>query len=953
MSQPSRRHSIRANIHRSGWRPLVIGSALLGLSACAQMFTITPEDGGAALAKKPAPKVDKSAKEPAKEPEKKPEKKAPEPKAEKPKVEKAAEKPKVEKPAEQPVTKPVAVAPPPKAEAKVEAEAKKAEPPPKPVRQPDPPKVEKAKTPAVVVPSPPAVRRAEPVYEAPALEPAPGASDSAGIARLTYAAALWDAVRLFHPGAAANRAEWDNITVRKLTDVRAAKTRAEYATVMREWLGRLNDPVTRLVDNTPGGTTSVIGNGPADIASQTQVVVTGAKKTRTEDTTVVLKWPSARMSFDSAAWSNLRAEVRNLHGTSPLVIDLRVDNISPVRSVDNENVRRLQLDVANDLATVPALGAGVRRRVYEGWPDERVGVASAIGVAAWRVSDAAVAVVPADRSAAKARRIVFVANGATEIAPALMALVSSRQAVLVAEGALSDRSYVPVTRIALGDGLVAEVRTGELINADGKIGIQADTTLAPASAPSDSAPAVRVAIQIARGKISTPVSNSSASATNAFANVTTIASNAWTNAHYPIMGARLLAAFKMWGTLRAFHSYGDLRDENVDDALQRFIPRAEAAADAYSYTSTMLEYATTLNDAQAVMTSPTLVQHLGAASAPFAVRWIEDRAIVTQVAADEAGRATGLSVGDEISAADGFPMAAYINEHRRYGAASNEWTQYRNTTALIPRGVPGEGLYRVRDANNRERTVNIPRSANYLNRFPESERIGQSAIRELTGGVGYLDLDRASEAQIDSGFKTLGSSRALILDARGRGRVNSSGTMSGALQDVLRKLATFSDVAIDRQTIRVASEPCAANSRSGATSCVVERRQFEDLVSSDTLRRYKGRVVVLIDERTQGAMEQFGLGVESVANPVFIGSPSAGAAGTITSMNLPGQINLTFSGSELRHADGRQLQRVGLTPQVEVAPTIKGVRAGTDEVLERAQQWLAQQLDPAPPKRKR
>ena len=69
-------------------------------------------------------------------------------------------------------------------------------------------------------------------------------------------------------------------------------------------------------------------------------------------------------------------------------------------------------------------------------------------------------------------------------------------------------------------------------------------------------------------------------------------------------------------------------------------------------------------------------------------------------------------------------------------------------------------------------------------------------------------------------------------------------------------------------------------------------------------------------------------------------------------MKLPGLITLTFSGSDLRHADGRQLQRVGLTPQVDVAPTVKGVRAGTDEVLARAQAWLLQQLDPAPPKRK-
>ena len=691
------------------------------------------------------------------------------------------------------------------------------------------------------------------------------------------------------------------------------------------------------------------------MTSSTQVVVTGAKKNRVEDTTVVVRWPTSRTSRDSLAWSNLRTVVRDVRSASQLVIDLRARASAANASIDNEVVRTLQLDVANMLASAPAQAAGVRRRVYEGWPDERTGSSSSLGVAAWRVSDPTVSVTPIANDMRISQHLVFVADSTTEMAPALMALVSSHQATLVVEGMLSDRMLVPVTRIALGDGLVAEVRAGELINADGTTGLPADTVLAPASAPSDSAPAMRVAVQVARGKVAPRASVASERrASNVLADGARVANPDWTIPHYPIMGARLLAAFKVWGTLRAFHAYNDLRDENVEDALWRFIPRVEAAADAYSYASTMLEYATTLNDAQAVMTSPTLALHLGAAAAPFAVRWIEGRAIVTQVADDEAGRATGISVGDEITAADGYPMPAYLSEHRRYGAASNEWTQYRNTMALIPRGAPGDALLKIRDASNRERTLNVPRSPAYLNRFPENERAGLPVVRELTGGIGYLDLDRATDAQVDSAFVRLGDSRALILDARGRGRTNSAGTMSPPLQNVLRKLATTQPgAAIDRQTIRVTTEPCApAESRLASTTCSVERRQFEDLVSADASRRYKGRVVMLIDERTQGAMEQFGLGVESVANPSFIGSTSAGAAGAITSMTLPGHITFTFSGSELRHADGRPLQRVGITPQVEVAPTVRGVRARTDEVLERAQQWLVQQLDPAP-KRKR
>jgi C-terminal processing protease CtpA/Prc len=49
-----------------------------------------------------------------------------------------------------------------------------------------------------------------------------------------------------------------------------------------------------------------------------------------------------------------------------------------------------------------------------------------------------------------------------------------------------------------------------------------------------------------------------------------------------------------------------------------------------------------------------------------------------------------------------------------------------------------------------------------------------------------------------------------------------------------------------------------------------------------------------------------------------------------------------FTGHDVRHADGRQLQRVGLQPHVLVAPTIAGLRSGRDEVLERALEFLQQ-----------
>ena len=64
----------------------------------------------------------------------------------------------------------------------------------------------------------------------------------------------------------------------------------------------------------------------------------------------------------------------------------------------------------------------------------------------------------------------------------------------------------------------------------------------------------------------------------------------------------------------------------------------------------------------------------------------------------------------------------------------------------------------------------------------------------------------------------------------------------------------------------------------------------------------------------------------------------------MTSFSIPGGIDIFFTGQEVRHADGRQLQRVGIQPHVLVAPTIAGIRAGRDEVLEKGIEVLREMI---------
>jgi C-terminal processing protease CtpA/Prc len=103
---------------------------------------------------------------------------------------------------------------------------------------------------------------------------------------------------------------------------------------------------------------------------------------------------------------------------------------------------------------------------------------------------------------------------------------------------------------------------------------------------------------------------------------------------------------------------------------------------------------------------------------------------------------------------------------------------------------------------------------------------------------------------------------------------------------------------------------------------------------------WRGRSVMLIDERTISQGEHTGLFLEAANDTAFVGTPSAGANGDVTWLTLPGGLTVSFTGHDVRHADGRQLQRMGLQPQLRAAPTIRGIRAGRDEVLEAAMGYL-------------
>jgi C-terminal processing protease CtpA/Prc len=99
---------------------------------------------------------------------------------------------------------------------------------------------------------------------------------------------------------------------------------------------------------------------------------------------------------------------------------------------------------------------------------------------------------------------------------------------------------------------------------------------------------------------------------------------------------------------------------------------------------------------------------------------------------------------------------------------------------------------------------------------------------------------------------------------------------------------------------------------------------------------YKGKVVILINEISQSSAEFHTMAYRVNPNSTVIGSTTAGADGNVSQFYLPGGISTMISGIGVYYPDGKETQRIGILPDIELKPTIQGIEEGKDELLEKA-----------------
>ncbi|MFY0565803.1 S41 family peptidase [Archangium lansingense] len=725
-----------------------------------------------------------------------------------------------------------------------------------------------------------------------AAEPTPKAFPSRE-ERLESLARLWGQVRYRHPALAYKNLDWDAALVAAIPKVEAAKDRAAYAAAVQDMLDELRDPATRILR--PDEQQEGSQKGPA-------VAVRELRTWESKDVLVL----DLRAVKDAAAMGTLRARPEELRPdiskAKAIIVDLRARGLEPnvAWSMSTALGRLLPYLISEELQ-VP----GERRVYHSGFRPQSLGGTSG-GYGTSFLTTAGEELSP--KGDGKARPVIFLLDDKSYLDPRALAMKAQGLAQLVTEGRLDDGAVVDQTQVELGAGLTASVRLSEL-----GIPMRADAVL-PKRARSDKDETLQKALELAKK----PAKKGKAARETELPPARWQADRKYEDMLYPNREHRLLALFRLWNVIHLFYPYKHLLSRDWDSALTTFLPKFEKAKDAAEYALAVAELSTLVQDGHTNLRGHPELEKRGitGVSAPFEAMELDGSAVVMSVRNAEA--APGLARGMVIETIDGKPLAERMKGLEPYVTASHPVHLRHRLLAKALAGPEGsQGTLGVRDAGGKIKQVRFTRSIQSLQKPKQGE-----PYRVLAGNIGYVDLTLLQTAEVAAMFEKLKGTKAIVFDMRGY----PNGT-AWSIAPYLNTRKARQAAVFERNVV------------SGDET--VGRYKFIQELPKADVPLYRGRTVMLIDERAISQSEHSGLFFEAANGTTFIGSPSAGANGDITDLVLPGGISMIFTGHDVRHVDGRQLQRVGLRPQLYVRPTLAGIQSGRDEVLDKALEYLS------------
>ncbi|MFD2892759.1 S41 family peptidase [Flavobacterium chuncheonense] len=393
---------------------------------------------------------------------------------------------------------------------------------------------------------------------------------------------------------------------------------------------------------------------------------------------------------------------------------------------------------------------------------------------------------------------------------------------------------------------------------------------------------------------------------------------AYQNMSYPDAGFRLLSLYRYWNMIHYFFPYKHLMDEDWNKKLKEYIPLFINAKDELEYELAAIQIIGDIQDTHANLWggADKIDQWKGVHYAPIHVRFIENQLTVTDYYNEELKNEVGLEIGDVITKINGVSIDEIVKEKSKYYPASNNPTRLRDISADLLRSNSNNIDIEFVSGNYipQKKTLNLyPKDSLAIYRWYRKNN--DKCFKMLNNNIGYITLQSIKEDDIDKIKNEFENTNGIIIDIRNYPSTFVPFTLGSYFMSTPTPFVKFTNATINNPG---------------------EFTFTNNLEIPNEEKTYKGKLVVLINELSQSQAEYTTMAFKAGDNTTVIGSTTAGADGNVSTIMLPGGLRTMISGIGVYYPNGKETQKIGIIPDIEVNPTIKGIREGKDELMEKA-----------------
>lgn len=395
--------------------------------------------------------------------------------------------------------------------------------------------------------------------------------------------------------------------------------------------------------------------------------------------------------------------------------------------------------------------------------------------------------------------------------------------------------------------------------------------------------------------------------------------NSYSEKGYPDDGFRLLSVFRYWNMINYFFPYKHLMDKNWNNCLSEYIPKFLNAKNELEYELAAIQMIGDIKDTHANLWGGNnkIQEQRGEFYPPVHVKFIENQLAVDALFEDEKSKNSGLKLGDIITQVNGESVENLVNEMNDYYPASNQPTRLRDISFNILRSPNNSlDLNVIRDGKNQKMTLNLyeKKEIEGFYSWYVRENDGNS-YKMLDNNIGYITLKNIKQEDVDDIKKAFKDTKGIIIDIRNYPSAFMPFSLGTFLTSKSSEFVKFTNGNVD----------FPGEFTFGKTLSIPSKG-----------KTYEGKVIVLVNEISQSQAEYTTMAFRAGDNVTVIGSTTAGADGNVSAIYLPGGLRTMISGIGVYYPDGTETQRVGIVPDIEVKPTIEGIKNNRDELMEKA-----------------